>query len=71
MRVLYATGGANAADRRIVDFIASAKEPREWTVVTSDGALARAVRAYGARVEGAGAWRRRLDALPDAPPGAS
>ena len=65
VRVLYGGGcGPNAADRRIVEFVASAAAPRAWTVVTSDAALAHAVRAL--RVDGARAWRERLDALGDA-----
>jgi uncharacterized protein YaiI (UPF0178 family) len=47
--------GRDAAD----DEIARLVEPGD-TVVTSDHALADRVRAAGARVEGAGAFRRRL-----------
>ncbi|MDA0366502.1 MAG: NYN domain-containing protein [Chloroflexi bacterium] len=65
--VFYAAGGPNAADRRIVSFLAAEPEPGAWTVVTSDAALARDVRALGAHVEGARAWRERLDALEDTP----
>src|SRR6476619_4940069 len=38
-------------------------EPGELRVVTSDADLADRVRAAGGTVEGAGAFRRRLDAL--------
>ena len=50
-------GGRNAADDEIVRLVAC--EP-DALVVTSDAELAARVRALGARVEGAGAFRRRL-----------
>ena len=68
LRVLYARrGGRDAADERIVEWVADDAEPASLTVVTSDAALRREVQALGARVVGAGALLRRLDALEDAP----
>jgi hypothetical protein len=51
--------GRNAADDEIVRRV-----QRGDTVVTSDQALADQVRAAGAHVEGAGAFRRRLTSEP-------
>jgi len=63
LHVEFAPGrGPNAADRRIAERVAQAGDPAALRVVTSDGALADAVRARGAEVEGAGAFLRRLDA---------
>ncbi len=60
--VLYAERpGPNAADRRIEEYVAADPDPASLLVVTSDADLARRVRALGARVEGASAWRRRID----------
>jgi predicted RNA-binding protein with PIN domain len=53
--------GPNAADDDIAARVATDPEPETVTVVTSDGDLERRVREHGARVEGAGAFRRRLD----------
>jgi hypothetical protein len=53
--------GRNAADDDIADRVAGDPDPASITVVTSDGDLQRRVRAAGANVEGAGAFRRRLD----------
>jgi uncharacterized protein YaiI (UPF0178 family) len=52
--------GPDAADRKIVRLVEADPEPGEIMVVTSDGALADRVRGLGARVEGAGTFRRRL-----------
>ncbi len=52
--------GRDAADRVIADRAACAPRPADLRVVTSDAALAEAVRATGAQVEGAGAFLRRL-----------
>jgi len=49
-------GGRDAADDEIARLVASGD-----TVVTSDAALAARVRERGARVEGAGAFRRKLE----------
>jgi predicted RNA-binding protein with PIN domain len=51
--------GRDAADDVIV---AAHDTPRELTVVTSDAGLSRRVRAHGARVTGARAFREQLDA---------
>lgn len=52
--------GANAADDEIVRLLADEPAPERVRVVTSDAALADRVRALGASVDGAGAFRRRL-----------
>lgn len=52
--------GRNAADDDIAHLVAADPDPGTLTVVTSDGDLGRRVRAAGANVEGAGAFRRRL-----------
>ena len=57
--------GRNAADDEIVELVAGDPDRASLTVVTSDAALADRVRALGAEVEGAGAFRRRLDELPE------
>jgi predicted RNA-binding protein with PIN domain len=67
--------GRDAADDDIVALAAADAAPASLVVVTSDAALAARVRATGARVEGAGGFRGRLDAVgarehrPPAPPG--
>lgn len=53
--------GRDAADDEIARRVAAEPDPAAVTVVTSDARLAERVRALGARVEGAGAFRRRLD----------
>jgi predicted RNA-binding protein with PIN domain len=55
--------GRNAADDEIARMVAADAAPGEVRVVTSDGDLATRVRAAGAEVEGAGTFRRRLDAV--------
>ncbi|MDE2639042.1 MAG: NYN domain-containing protein [Chloroflexota bacterium] len=61
--VLYARRpGANAADDRIVAELELDPRPQEALVVTSDRALRDRVTRLGARVEGASALLRRLDA---------
>jgi predicted RNA-binding protein with PIN domain len=55
--------GPNAADDEIARLVADDDAPGELRVVTSDADLAARVRAAGGEVEGAGAFRRRLDAL--------
>ena len=63
VRVVYAArAGANAADDRIVDLVASAPDATTVCVVTSDRALQARVRALGARVVSAHEWLLRLDA---------
>jgi predicted RNA-binding protein with PIN domain len=59
----FAPGGPNAADRAIVELLASFADPLPVTVVTSDAALADSVRRAGVAVEGAKTFRGRL---PDA-----
>jgi predicted RNA-binding protein with PIN domain len=54
--------GPNAADDDIARIVADDPAPGDLRVVTSDADLAARVRAAGADVEGAGAFRRRLDA---------
>jgi GNAT superfamily N-acetyltransferase/predicted RNA-binding protein with PIN domain len=54
-------GGANAADDCIVEIVRS--EPGPFTVITSDAALRRRVRALGAATLGASAFLERLDRL--------
>jgi predicted RNA-binding protein with PIN domain len=53
--------GPNAADDEIATLVEHELDPREFTVVTSDRALAERVRAAGAAVVGASEFRRRLD----------
>ena len=60
--VVYAPGGPNAADRRIVAFLRSTPRPESWKVVTSDGELARACTSLGATVMGSGAFQTMLEA---------
>jgi predicted RNA-binding protein with PIN domain len=60
--VLAPRRGRDAADDEIVRRLAAEADPAAVHVVTSDAALAARVRALGAQVEGAGAFRRRLDA---------
>jgi predicted RNA-binding protein with PIN domain len=57
--------GRDAADDDIVALVEGAGEATELRVVSSDEDLAERVHALGAEVVGAGAFRRRLDALPD------
>jgi hypothetical protein len=52
--------GANAADDEIVRLLETTYDPADATVATSDADLASRVRALGARVEGARAFRSRL-----------
>ena len=52
--------GRNAADYEIEQLVAEADDPSSLTVVTSDKRLVEKVRSLGARVTGAGAFRRRL-----------
>jgi predicted RNA-binding protein with PIN domain len=62
VQVVFASRrGRNAADDDIAALAADAEEPLR--VVTSDGELAERVRRSGAEVEGAGAFRARLDEL--------
>jgi predicted RNA-binding protein with PIN domain len=53
--------GRDAADHEIVQMVAADPAPGSLTVVTSDQALARQVRALGGRVASSGSFRRRLE----------
>ena len=59
--VLAPRRGRDAADDEIVRRLQAATAAGKYTVATSDAALAARARALGAAVEGAGAFRRRLD----------
>lgn len=59
--VLARRRGRNAADDEIVRLLAEEARPREVRVATSDAELAARVRGLGATVEGARAFRERLE----------
>ena len=59
--VSFASGGRDAADHEIARRVEAHGAGEAGRVVTSDAELAARVRAAGAPVEGAGAFRRRLD----------
>ncbi|MBL0885163.1 RNA-binding protein [Myceligenerans sp. I2] len=61
VRVVWAPGGRNAADDRIVELVTASDDPTAVRVVTSDRELAERVRDLGADVRGSGAF---LDELP-------
>ncbi|HEV2773744.1 MAG TPA: NYN domain-containing protein [Thermoleophilaceae bacterium] len=62
VEVLFASRrGRDAADDEIVRLVERSEEPSGLSVVTSDEDLAGRVRALGAEVVGAGAFRQRLD----------
>ena len=61
--------GRDAADDDIAALAAADADPATLTVVTSDARLAERVEATGARVVGAGAFRRTLDAALAQDPG--
>jgi predicted RNA-binding protein with PIN domain len=64
VEVEFASGrGPDAADRVIAARVEADPDPGSLTVVTSDRALADRVRAAGAEVVPAGAFRRRLEEL--------
>ena len=56
-------GGPNAADDDIAALVCADADAPGLSVVTSDAHLASRARAAGARLVGAGEFRRRLDAL--------
>jgi predicted RNA-binding protein with PIN domain len=58
--ILAPRRGRNAADDEIARRVTADDDPATITVVTSDGELARRVRAAGAAVEGARAFRARV-----------
>jgi uncharacterized protein YaiI (UPF0178 family) len=53
--------GRDAADDAIVELLSGLEDRSGVVVVTSDAGLAERVRALGAQVRGAGAFRRELD----------
>ena len=59
--------GRDAADDEIARRVAADADPASLVVVTSDRALAARVRAAGAEVLGASAFRRRLGDAPAGP----
>lgn len=59
--VAFAPGGRDAADDEIALRVRADPDPGELRVVTSDAGLAARVRATGAEVVGAGAFRRLAD----------
>jgi predicted RNA-binding protein with PIN domain len=61
VEVRFAPGGRDAADDEIARMVAADPDPGSLRVVTSDAALAARVRAAGARVEGARAFRDRFE----------
>jgi predicted RNA-binding protein with PIN domain len=63
----FAPGGPNAADDAIVELLPGLAERGAVTVVTSDAALADAVRRAEVAVEGVRAFRGRLPAAAHAP----
>ena len=64
LRVTFAPRrGPDAADDEIVALVAGATDLSTLRVITSDAGLAERVRAAGAEVTGAGAFRRELDRI--------
>jgi predicted RNA-binding protein with PIN domain len=61
VEVTFAPGGPNAADHAIAEWVEADDEPAAITVVSSDAELVERVRAAGAEVVPAGAFRKRLD----------
>ncbi len=60
VEVVFAPGGPDAADRVIVQMVASTDDPAGTVVVTSDRALAREVSLAGATVVGTSTLKRLL-----------
>jgi predicted RNA-binding protein with PIN domain len=60
VEVVFAPGGPDSADDRIVAILADSADPAAITVVTSDARLERRAAELGASVLGAGAFRSRL-----------
>ena len=60
VEVLFAPGGPNSADDRIVELVEADENPTDLTVVSSDSDLARRVGELGAEVLGAGEFRNRI-----------
>ena len=61
IKVRFAEGESQAADRMIADLVRDHPHPQALTVVTSDRPLRQIVEAEGARVVGAGTFRGRLE----------
>jgi len=61
VRVAYAPGGPDAADDVIAGLAETLADPSSTVVVTSDGGLARRVRALGVSVVGVRAFRAVLE----------
>jgi predicted RNA-binding protein with PIN domain len=61
VEVAFAPGGRNAADHAIAERVEADDEPASITVVSSDAELVERVRAAGADVVPAGAFRKRID----------
>ena len=61
VEVGFAPGGPNAADHAIAEWVEAEPDPATLTVVSSDGELVARVRAAGADVVAAGAFRQRID----------
>jgi predicted RNA-binding protein with PIN domain len=61
VEVVFAPGGPNSADDRIVAMLEDDPDPSGIVVVTSDTALAKRAEDLGTRVVGAGSFRNRLD----------
>ena len=55
--------GRNAADHEIEQLVAADTDPTSITVVTSDRRLVERLTEAGARVQGSGRFRKRLDAV--------
>jgi predicted RNA-binding protein with PIN domain len=60
IEVVFAPGGPDSADDRIVAILEGEDDPAAFTVVTSDAELERRAAELGARVVGAGEFRSRL-----------
>jgi predicted RNA-binding protein with PIN domain len=63
VRVRFAPGAADAADDAIVRWLSDQPERAGVCVVSSDAGLLRRLAGLGVASEGAGAFRRRLDAV--------
>jgi predicted RNA-binding protein with PIN domain len=61
IEVRFAPGGPDSADDAIVAALDAEPDPAQMSVVTSDAGLADRVQALGAKVVGAGRFRRLLD----------
>lgn len=61
IKVRFAEGGSQAADRMIADMVHEHPDPDTLNVVTSDRPLGQLVEAGGANVVGAGTFRRHLE----------